>query len=128
MRLLLDTHAFFWWLRFEGKLSAAVRHALGDSRNEILVSAVVAWELAAKARIGKWPEGDIVANDIEAVVADQGLQALPITIPHARIAGALFGDHRDPFDRMLAGQAIVEDATLVTADPVFRTFPVSTLW
>ncbi len=128
MRLLLDTHAFFWWLKGDGRLSVRARVAIDDADNAVLVSAVVAWELATKSRIGKWPEGGIVADDIEDVVALRGLEAVGVSIAHARRAGQLDGAHRDPFDRLLAAQALIEDATLVTADSAFHAFGVPVLW
>jgi PIN domain nuclease of toxin-antitoxin system len=128
MRLLLDTHAFFWWLKGDRRLSTRAGVAIDNADNDILVSAVVAWEMASKSRIGKWPEGRIVVDDIEGVVAAKGLEPLPVSLAHARRAGLLDGEHRDPFDRLLAAQAEIEGATLVTADSVFRTFGVSVLW
>lgn len=128
MRLLVDTHAFFWWLQGSERLSRAAAEALESTDNEALVSSVVAWEMATKSRIGKWPEGERVANDIETVIQARGLTALPISIGHARYAGLFPGDHRDPFDRILAAQSELENAPLVTADPIFRSFGVRVLW
>ncbi len=128
MRLLVDTHAYFWWLRSDRKLSPLALQALEDARNEILVSSVVAWELATKSRLDKWPEGHSAVRDIERFIAENGLQALTISITHARRAGLLPGRHRDPFDRLLAAQSELENASLVTADPVFASFGVTVLW
>ncbi len=128
MRLLVDTHAFFWWLTGSRRLSASALTALEQESNEVLVSAVVAWELATKVRVGKWPGGEVAVNDLEQVVSERLLTPIPITIAHARLAGSLPGVHRDPFDRVLAAQAIVEGVPLVTADPAFRGFDVKTLW
>lgn len=128
MRLLLDTHAFFWWLKGDRRLSARANAVIDDADNDVLVSAVVAWELATKSGIGKWPECGVVVDDIEGVVAARGLKPLPVSLAHARRAGLLDGEHRDPFDRLLAAQTEIEGATLVTADPVFRSFGVSVLW
>lgn len=128
MKVLVDTHAFFWWLKVDRKLSQAALEILEDDGNDVLVSAVVAWELSTKARIGKWPGGAAAANDLEMFVRDNGLHALPISISHARLAGSMPGAHRDPFDRILAAQSNLEDAVLVTADPIFRSFNVSTVW
>ncbi len=128
MRVLVDTHAFFWWLTGSRRLSVSALAALEQESNEVLVSAVVAWELATKVRVGKWPGGEVAVNDLEQVVSERLLTPIPITIAHARLAGSLPGVHRDPFDRVLAAQAIVEGVPLVTADPAFRGFDLETLW
>ncbi|HKM88612.1 MAG TPA: type II toxin-antitoxin system VapC family toxin [Xanthobacteraceae bacterium] len=128
MRVLVDTHAFFWWVIDKPKLSARARALLVEEDNEVFVSAVVAWELATKARLGKWPQALPIATNIASVIADNRFTALTITIEHARTAGLLAGAHRDPFDRMLAAQSQVEGMPLVSADPVFRGFGTAVMW
>lgn len=128
MRILVDTHAFFWWLTLDRRLSATVLEALEDKANEVLVSAVIAWEMATKIRLGKWPGGETVADDLDKILHEHDLHALPITMAHARLAGSLPGPHRDPFDRILAAQSDLEGAVLATADPAFRGFNVPILW
>jgi PIN domain nuclease of toxin-antitoxin system len=128
MRILLDTHAYFWWETDDPKLSTRASKIIGDTESIVLVSAVTAWELATKARIGKWPQAAEVAADIDTALREEPFEPLPITIAHARLAGFLSGSHADPFDRMLAAQARLEDVPLVTADPVFRTLGVQVLW
>lgn len=128
MRLLFDTHAYFWWVRAEPDLSSRAADALGEPASELYVSAVVAWELATKGRLGKWPGAVDAADDLDRVTRIAGLRPLPITLAHARRAGALPSPHRDPFDRMLAAQALLEDLVLVTRDPAFQTLSCRTLW
>jgi PIN domain nuclease of toxin-antitoxin system len=128
MRLLVDTHAFFWWLKIDRKLSRRALMALEDEGNEVLVSPVVAWELATKSRLGKWPEGQAAVHDLRDFVSANHLIELPISIDHGRLAGVLSGAHRDPVDRMLAAQAKSEGVALVTADPAFHEFEVEVLW
>jgi PIN domain nuclease of toxin-antitoxin system len=128
MRILLDTHTYFWWETDDRRLSAAARDAIKNAGNNILVSAVTAWELATKARFGKWPEAADLAADIAAALQAEAFEPLPISLEHARMAGFLPSPHRDPFDRMLAAQAQVEGIALVTADPVFRGLGVRVLW
>ena len=128
MRLLVDTHAFFWWLKTDKKLSPRAFAALEDRTNEVLLSPVVAWELATKSRLGKWPDGHAAVHDLDDFVSAGGLTELPISIAHGRLAGLLPGEHRDPFDRMLAAQARLEGAALVSADPVFPSFGIEVLW
>jgi len=95
---------------------------------EVFVSAASAWEIATKVRVGKWPEAAPIAARIEGVIRENGFFDLAVTIEHGRLAGALPGAHRDPFDRMLAAQALVEGMPLVTADPAFRAFAVPVIW
>jgi PIN domain nuclease of toxin-antitoxin system len=128
MKLVLDSHAFFWWTIDHPKLSRAARLAIEDPDNEVYASAVVAWEMATKVRIGKWPEARGTAESFDDVVARNRFAPLPISTAHARVAGFLPIRHGDPFDRMLAAQAQIEQAPLVTADPVFREFGVSVIW
>ena len=128
MRLLVDTHALFWWLKIDKKLSRRAFAALEDRSNEILISPVVGWELATKSRLGKWPDGHAAVHGLHDFVSANGLTELPISIEHGRLAGLLPGEHRDPFDRMLAAQAKLEGAALVSADPVFPGFGVEVLW
>ena len=130
--LLLDTHAFAWWLGHPNKLAPAARERLVRSASNVFVSVVSIWEMALKHRRGRWPEIEVVVADPAAQIAAEGMKPLPIVLEHARLAGLLDWVHRDPFDRMLAAQAIAEGAILVTADPVFATFPtahsLATLW
>ena len=128
MRLLLDTHTLLWWLDGDRRLSRRARTQLGDPANEIIVSAASAWEITSKHRIGKLPGAGEVAADVAGAVAGQGFTSLDITIVHAQRAGRLAGDHRDPFDRMLAAQAQLEDLPLVTDDAVFDTLGVNRIW
>jgi PIN domain nuclease of toxin-antitoxin system len=129
VQLLLDTHAFLWWVFADRKLSARARTAIGDDRaNEVLVSAVSAWEIATKYRLGKLPEAGRVADDVAASVVAEGFGALGLSMVHAQRAGSLGGDHRDPFDRMLIAQALVGDLTLVSNERVFDRYGVRRLW
>ena len=128
MRVLLDTHAYFWWETDDPKLSARAREVIASGGTTVLVSAVTAWELANKVRSGKWPAAAILAKDIETALREEAFEPLPLTIEHARLAGFLPGPHRDPFDRMLAAQAQVQDAPLITADRAFRAFGTRVLW
>ena len=128
MRLLLDTHAFLWWLDGDRRLSVKARRAIANDSNAILVSAVSAWEITTKARLGKLPGAADVAADVAACVAGQGFLSLDITLLHAQRAGRLPGTHRDPFDRMLIAQSQIEDVLLVSDDEVFDPFDVRRFW
>ena len=128
MRLLLDTHAFLWWLAGSGRLSAQARSANEDGDNDVLVSAATAWEIATKHRLGNPPQAELVARDVPGAVAGQGFEELAITVNDAQRAGQLPGPHRDPFDRMLIAQAVVHDLALVSVDAVFDGYGVNRLW
>ena len=128
MRLLLDTHALLWWLDGDRRLSLKARRAIASDSNSILVSAVSAWEITTKARLGKLPGASDVAADVAACVAGQGFSSLDITMLHAQRAGNLPGAHRDPFDRMLIAQSQIEDVALVSDDEAFDEYDVRRYW
>lgn len=128
LKLLLDTHALLWWWTDDPKLSATSRQAIADEGNQILASAASAWEIATKFRLGKLPHAAQALDRFNELVAADGFQHLPISYLHSLKAGAYSNEHRDPFDRMLAAQADLEKAVLVTLDPVFSEFQCKVLW
>ncbi len=117
MRLLVDTHIFFWAVMDVPKLSATAKLALSDGANEVFVSVASAWEMAIKVGLGKWPEASRLVTQFEAEVSTAGFSVLPIVLDHVRTAGLMQAAHCDPFDRLLAAQAQLEGMTLVSADP-----------
>lgn len=128
MRLLLDTHALLWWLIDDRSLSRRAHAAIGEPDNHVLVSAISAFEVATKFRLGKLPQGELLASDFDAVVQAQGFAELPVSAAHALRAGSLVGEHRDPFDRMLIAQAIAEGLVLVSNEKLFERYGVQRLW
>jgi len=128
MRLLLDTHALLWWWGNDPQLSEAARAAIADESNEVFVSAVSAWEIATKQRIGKLPTWPMPTGGFNQLVAAEGFVHLSVAADHAWHAGSLAWAHRDPFDRMLAAQATLDRLLLVTRDPVFSDLRVATHW
>jgi PIN domain nuclease of toxin-antitoxin system len=128
VRLLLDTHAFLWWLDGDRQLPIRVRRRIGDPKSTIYVSAASAWEITTKWRIGKLPGAAAVAADINGAVASQGFAPLDISIRHAEHAGRLSGDHRDPFDRILVAQARLEALHIATNDEIFDRFGIERFW
>ena len=122
-RLLLDTHAFLWWLADAPQLGELARKAIGDERNDVFVSAATGWELAIKRAAGKLQAPD----NLDVMVEDSGFSHLPITFFHGEQAGALPMHHRDPFDRMLIAQAQAEGLVIVTKDPYIPRYGVRTL-
>lgn len=119
-RLLLDTHAFLWWLSDDPALGADVRQMIGEPRNQVLVSAASIWEISIKQAKGMLE----APEDLEALVEDEGFTKLPISLFHGQQAGKLPEIHRDPFDRMLIAQAQAEGLELVTADGIIPQYGV----
>ena len=128
MRVLLDTHAFLWWLVDSARLSRVAYDAIGDEANDILVSAASAWEITTKHRLGRLPEGTAAALDVTAGIAGQGFEELAISVADAERAGRLPGPHRDPFDRMLIAQAQGHGLVIVSVDSAFDAYAVRRLW
>ena len=128
MRLLLDTHAFLWWLAGEEALSKDAQAAIGEELNEVFVSAASTREIATRHRLGKLAGVAAIAADLSGAIASQGFVGLPISVLHGQTAGALPGPHRDPFDRMLIAQAMIEDLALVSNEGAFDAYAVRRLW
>jgi PIN domain nuclease of toxin-antitoxin system len=128
LKLLLDTHTLIWWGLDDPRLGAAARDAIGAADNEIFVSAASAMEIATKHRLGKLPQAERLARDFETMVAAMGFQPLSITIAHAQFAGNLVVPHKDPFDRLLMAQAILEGMPLASNEAVFDGFGVRRVW
>jgi PIN domain nuclease of toxin-antitoxin system len=128
VRLLLDTHAFLWWLAGHPSLSKRARMEIDSSGSDVFVSAASAWEIATKYRLGKLPEADLVALDVTSTIESQQFTPLAVSVRHGQAAGALPGSHRDPFDRMLVAQAMLDDLTLVSNERAFDVYGVKRLW
>ena len=128
MRLLLDTHAFLWWLAGSERLSEPARGVIADEANDILISAASAWEMATKYRLGKLPGVGDIMLDIADSIAGQGFEELVITVADGGRAGRLPDLHRDPFDRMLIAQALARDIVLVSNETLFDMYGVRRLW
>jgi PIN domain nuclease of toxin-antitoxin system len=99
-----------------------------NPRNTVWVSPVSGWELATKHRLGRLPGAERILPRLPGLIEESRLRTLPITFAHALKAGALAHEHRDPFDRMLAAQAIVEDMALVTSDPACKALGADVVW
>ena len=121
-RLLLDTHAFVWWLSDVSKLAAGARAAIADPRNDVFVSAITGWEIVVNRARGR-----ITApENLSAIVEEKGFTYLPLTFHHAEQAGNLPAYHQDPFDRFLIAQAQAEGLVLVTRDARIPLYGVRT--
>jgi len=127
MNVILDTHVLVWWEGDQAKISPRASRLIEDPSNRILVSDVSFWEMVIKAQAGK----PMIRGSVRAMVDRQvanGLTHLPISIEHVLGVESLPMIHKDPFDRLLIAQAIVESAVLVSADQVLAHYPVPVLW
>jgi len=126
---LLDTHTFLWVVRGSDKLSETALKVIEDVNVKVFVSAVSAYEIMNKHRIGKLVEFDDIAGNYLDFVKRLGVDSLPISEQHAHFAGEFEWAHRDPFDRLLAAQAFNDNLTLITSDTVFEELSwVKVLW
>lgn len=117
MILLLDTHALAWWWANDPRLSGGVRARIAHPASRVLVSAASAWEIGIKHAAGRWPEAPRMLDRWDALLSVDRFEPLAISATHGMRAAALAWAHKDPFDRVLAAQAMLEGARLVTADP-----------
>jgi PIN domain nuclease of toxin-antitoxin system len=109
-------------------LPATAQAAIADQHNDIFVSAASAWEISTKHRLGKLPGVVPILDDLEELIEQQSFVGLPVSIRHGQIGGALSGPVRDPFDRMLIAQAMMEHLVLVSNEKIFESYGVSRLW
>lgn len=125
MKLLLDAHAFLWWLADAPELSPPARAAVANPGNVVLVSAATIWEIEIKRALGRLDAG---AADLVAEIEANGFGELPVRGRHAVAAARLPRHHADPFDRMLVAQSQMEGLVCVTRDPAFDLYGVPLLW
>jgi PIN domain nuclease of toxin-antitoxin system len=128
VRLLLDTHAFLWWVGATRGLSRKARSAIGSGRNECFVSIASGWEIATKVSLGSLKVEGALDRFLPEQLAANGFQPLPIDLKHCARVATLPFHHRDPFDRLLVAQALEDDLAIVTADPVFTKYGVKQVW
>ncbi len=128
MKCLLDTHAAVWWWCMPMRLSRKVRRLMENTENQIFFSAVSAYEISYKHRLGRLSLPSPLIRDLAANAREEGWLLLPFGVEAAQRAGALDNDPRDPFDRLLAAQAESEKLPLITGDPVFDSFAIETIW
>ena len=128
MRLLLDTHAFLWWVTDDDRLSERAGELIADGANDVYFSAASAWEIAIKAGLGRIRLPDEAWTFTPQQLERNAFQALPVHVAHAVAVIALPDTHRDPFDRILVAQAMSEGLTIVSADPELARYAVPVLW
>jgi PIN domain nuclease of toxin-antitoxin system len=128
MRLLIDTHALIWYVDQDQLLTPVAHAAITDPANELLLSAATVWELAIKTGQKKLALSLPYRDWMNKAVADLGLTILPVTVEYADKQAGLPTHHKDPFDRLLIAQALVEGVSVVCADAIFDAYGVSRVW
>ncbi len=128
MRLLLDTHAFLWWIGDDPRLPPKARKLISGGRNEVFLSAASAWELAIKTSIGRLRLAENLEEFVTEHLAVNGFQVLPVHLRHALRVSTLPDHHGDPFDRILVAQAQAEDLVLVSGDEQIARYAVRVVW
>jgi PIN domain nuclease of toxin-antitoxin system len=128
LNLLLDTHAVLWWFNGDRSLSPAARAAIEQAENDIFVSAVSAMEITTKHRLGKLPEADGLVVNFGDMISHEAFTPLAISLAHGLLAGRLAIGHKDPFDRLLIAQSLLEDLPLVSNETLFDAAGVKRVW
>ncbi|MEW6620019.1 MAG: type II toxin-antitoxin system VapC family toxin [bacterium] len=128
MKLLLDTHTFIWWDSEPTKLSVQVLALCQNRENMLLLSVASIWEMQIKLQLGKLKFSVPLKEIIETQQQTNNVKVLPVTLPHVLAVEKLPVYHKDPFDRLLIAQATVEEAVLVTGDPILTNYPVKVVW
>lgn len=128
MNLLLDTHTFLWFIAGDARLSQSARSAIEDLNNSRYLSVASLWELAIKLSIGKFELGEPFEILIPSQLAENRIELLDISIAHTAMVATMPFHHRDPFDRLVAAQAKIEQLTLVSIDDIFDAYGVTRLW
>lgn len=128
MRLLLDTHTFLWFILDDPQLSTRAKELIIEPDNEIVISPASYWEIAIKISLGKYSLSEPYGVFMEREIAANEFRILPIEPKHTAALTALPFHHRDPFDRLLIAQAMIEGIPLVSNDPALDAYPISRLW
>ena len=128
MKILLDTHAFLWWITDDPRLSDLARKLISQTKNQLFLSAASGWEIVIKAKLGRLK----LTKEPHRFVLEQmrinAVSELPIQMAHALQVFTLPDFHRDPFDRMIVAQARFEKMPVLSADPEIRKYQVEVIW
>lgn len=127
-RIVLDTHSFLWFVTADPKLSATAERLISIGSNEVLLSVASVWEIAIKVSIGRLPIPKLLDVFIPEQLRSNRIGLLPIEPRHAFEVARLPLHHRDPFDRLLVAQALVEGLPIVSVDSAFDSYPIERLW
>lgn len=128
MTVLLDTHAFLWWVADDPRLSPRARRAIADQRTRVLFSVVSAWEIEMKAAAGRLALTVPFPRFLDEQLRTNPFELLDLRLSHVMRAHELPALHADPFDRLLAAQTLTEGASLITGDEMIARYPIQTRW
>jgi PIN domain nuclease of toxin-antitoxin system len=128
MKLLLDTHAMYWYIEGDSRLSSTARNLIQDLSNDVLISPASYWEIAIKISVGKWRLNRGYEEFIDIGLNRYGFQILPILPTHTAAVIGLPFHHKDPFDRLLVAQSMVEAVRIVSNDPALDAHGIVRLW
>jgi PIN domain nuclease of toxin-antitoxin system len=128
MRLLLDTHSFLWFLLDDPKLSKTAKDSIADPDNDIEISPASYWEIAIKISLNKYSLPEPYEQFMERELATNQFRILPIEPKHTATLTRLPFHHRDPFDRLIIAQAMVEQIPVISGDAAFAAYPVTCIW
>jgi len=128
MNILLDTHTFLWWVAEDAQLSLRAKEIIANPDNKIYFSVVSAWEIIIKVGIGKLSLSEPPETYIPSRIIANQFEILAVQMPHILKINSLPNFHKDPFDRLLIAQSLVEDLSLLTVDNAIAQYPVKTIW
>ena len=128
MKFLLDTHTFLWFVLNQPELSSVARDLIINPNHDILLSPATYWEIAIKISIGKYRLHGSYEAWMNQQLPTNTFEILPITIAHAATIINLPFHHKDPFDRLLIAQAIIENIPIISTDRIFDSYPVDRIW
>ncbi len=128
MRVLLDTHAFLWFILDDPKLSTLARGIIEEEKNDILISPASYWEIAIKIRLKKYSLPQPYLQFMQSQIASNEFKILPLELMHTDLLITLPIHHKDPFDRLLVCQSLAEGIPLVSADAGLDCYGINRLW
>jgi PIN domain nuclease of toxin-antitoxin system len=126
--MLIDTQALIWYVDQDQLLTPVAHAAITDPANDLLLSAATIWELAIKVGLGKLSLSLPYRQWMDKAIADLGLSILPVTVEYAARQASLPAHHKDPFDRLIIAQALVEGFPVASADAVFDAYGITRIW
>ncbi|MAP10244.1 MAG: PIN domain nuclease [Rhodopirellula sp.] len=128
MNLLLDTHAFLWFIADDARLSFDARTAIESPKNQKWVSVASCWEISIKTGLGKLTLSDPVEEFLPREISANHFSLLPIQLAHATFVSGMPNHHRDPFDRLLISQVMLESFEMVSCDAAFDAYGIKRIW
>jgi len=128
VKILLDTHAFLWWIRDDPRLSRRARELVTSGRNELFLSVTCVWEILTKTQTGKLRLAESAQKFVTEQLTANNIRVLPLTLDHIFRLEQLPLHHRDPFDRILIAQSLEEEFPILSADPLLKNYSATLLW